>query len=410
MNDNAHEDLEMESYIYSDPLSEDMIQQGNLHMAALTLAERVHMDTLGMDAYLVDQIDTQTRDSISKLDFMDVTATDLDWNQDHCLRNISDEHTGVHMDDTTGYPVMQDVVQQRILSPNIFNHSTGPVASTYFSDNDSTAPQFQSQPWPLYDSSNYANIDLADHVAPEISGITSAPWTPLPLLQLDARYCLSDSTLSSRELGSDRRRSLVSLPIGPSNPCLYASPVTTTCSGQLLQPVPMYGEQDITPNLAQRFAPMHELPTLSQNYTVRAPSLVGEELTPSRSQVHLREKPVGTTRRWSCSSHLSAPGNMENAAPSPTSSEVSITPSGYPDVLLCPVEGCEAQFTGLYRRGNQRRHFRLIHNSVQYPCGVSGCYKTFKRQDARLKHHRKHHTYEVPSLKPPSKRTSRKSL
>jgi hypothetical protein len=415
MNDNAYEDVEMESYIYSDPVSEDMIQQDNLHTAALTLAERVHMDTLGMDAYLIDQVDTQTRYSLSKLDLMDITANDLDWNQYHGLHNISDEHIGLRVESATGYPGMQDVVQQRLLPPNTANHSFRPVASTSFSNKYSSAHQFESQPWPPYDFPDHTVIGLVDQIAQDKFGITSAqslsgpPWAPLPILQLDAQYCFSDDTLSSRELSSDRRLSLTSLPVEPSNTYLYASSVQPTCSSRLVQPVTMYREQDIAPDLAQSFAPAHRLPTHPHNYNVGAPNLVGEEITPLKSQMHLRERLADTTRRWSCSSHLSAPGNMENAAPSPTPSEVSVTPSGYSDVLLCLVEGCETQFTGLYRKGNQRRHFRLIHNSVQYPCGVPGCYKTFNRQDARLKHHRKHHTYELPSLKPPSKRTSRKS-
>lgn len=90
MNENALDDVEMESDIYPDLVSEDVIQQDNLHTAALTLAERVQMDTLGMDtlvmdAYLIDQVDTQTRDSISKIDLMDVTANYPNWNQAHGL-------------------------------------------------------------------------------------------------------------------------------------------------------------------------------------------------------------------------------------------------------------------------------------------------------------------------------------
>lgn len=420
MNENALDDVEMESYIYPDLVLEDIIQQDNLHTAALTLAERVHMDTLGMDtlgvdAYLIDQVDTQTRDSIPKIDLMDVTANYPNWNQDHGWRDISNEHTGLRMEDTTGYSVMQGVVQQRPLSPNTANHSTRPVTSTCFSTKDSPVHQFQSQPWPLYGSSDHANMGLIDHIAPDNFGITSAqslsdlPWAPPPLLQLDAQYCFSDNTLSSRELSSDRRLSSASLPAGPPDTHLYASSVQTMYSNRLLQPSTMYEEQDITLDLTQSFLPAHQLPTLSHNFNARAPNLVGEETTPSRLQVNLRERPVDMTRRWSCSSHLSAPGNMENTAPSPTPSEVSVTPSAYPDVLACPVEACGAQFTGLYRRGNQRRHFRLLHNTVVYPCGVPGCCKTFNRQDARLKHHRKHHAYELPSLKPPSKRTSRKS-
>jgi hypothetical protein len=388
MDENALHDVKIGPYIHSDHVSENVIQQDNMHTTTLTLADRVYMDTLGMDTHSIDHIDTQTRNNISKLDLMDITAVDLDCNQDYFLRNILDEHIGLRMEDTV-YPVMQDVVQQRILLQNTVNSSTGPAASTSFSNEFSSAHQIQSLPWPLHDSSNYATMGLADHITPAISGITPAPflsempWTPVPFLQVDAQFCISDDTLSSKELSSERRLSSTSLPVRPSNSYLYASSAQPTHSSRPLQPVAVYEEQNVAPNLVQS-------------------STLG-------SQVHLTERPAGTTRRWSCSSYLSAPGNMENTAPSPTPSEVSVTPSTFPDVLLCPVEGCKAQFTGLYRRGNQRRHIRLIHSTVEYPCAVPDCCKTFNRQDARLKHHRKHHASEIPSLKPPSKRKSRKS-
>jgi hypothetical protein len=55
---------------------------------------------------------------------------------------------------------------------------------------------------------------------------------------------------------------------------------------------------------------------------------------------------------------------------------------------------CHAKFTGVYRRGNLARHVRLKHSKAKggsYICTIAGCNKTFARQDARLKHARKHH-------------------
>ncbi|KAF1850321.1 uncharacterized protein K460DRAFT_400389 [Cucurbitaria berberidis CBS 394.84] len=55
---------------------------------------------------------------------------------------------------------------------------------------------------------------------------------------------------------------------------------------------------------------------------------------------------------------------------------------------------CGVQFTGAYQRGNLARHVRHKHTAVKgglYTCPADGCYKDFARQDARLKHARKHH-------------------
>lgn len=64
------------------------------------------------------------------------------------------------------------------------------------------------------------------------------------------------------------------------------------------------------------------------------------------------------------------------------------------DVLCCSEPSCEATFHGHHRRGSFNRHRRLYHQpegSKTYPCEHSSCGRTFKRQDARLKHHRGHH-------------------
>lgn len=54
---------------------------------------------------------------------------------------------------------------------------------------------------------------------------------------------------------------------------------------------------------------------------------------------------------------------------------------------------CQASFTGTFRKGNLGRHIRIFHekHKREWPCGVHGCYRVFKRSDARLKHQRKHH-------------------
>jgi hypothetical protein len=63
------------------------------------------------------------------------------------------------------------------------------------------------------------------------------------------------------------------------------------------------------------------------------------------------------------------------------------------DSLRCPHSGCTSEFHGTYRRGNLARHCRLKHKGkiVHYKCEAEACMSVFKRQDARLKHYRKHH-------------------
>jgi hypothetical protein len=61
------------------------------------------------------------------------------------------------------------------------------------------------------------------------------------------------------------------------------------------------------------------------------------------------------------------------------------------NVFRCSA--CEATFSGRYGKGNLARHRRHQHigHEPGYPCEETGCARTFKRKDARLKHYRRHH-------------------
>jgi len=87
---------------------------------------------------------------------------------------------------------------------------------------------------------------------------------------------------------------------------------------------------------------------------------------------------------------------------SPTPSITSVSSILTPDPLHCAL--CSASFTGDYRKGNLSRHMRLKHGDDDRKYNCEGCRKVFKRQDARLKHYRKHH----PELSsgPPNPRKS----
>jgi len=72
--------------------------------------------------------------------------------------------------------------------------------------------------------------------------------------------------------------------------------------------------------------------------------------------------------------------------------------------LHCAERGCRATFLGTYAKGSLARHRRLKHGSYQhnegreYVCEEPGCSKSYKRQDARLKHYRKAHRHLDPGV------------
>lgn len=63
--------------------------------------------------------------------------------------------------------------------------------------------------------------------------------------------------------------------------------------------------------------------------------------------------------------------------------------------IECEYPGCLQRFRGHHRFGTMHRHMRLKHRGHDversFPCQAPGCAKSFKRQDARLKHHRRNH-------------------
>ena len=65
--------------------------------------------------------------------------------------------------------------------------------------------------------------------------------------------------------------------------------------------------------------------------------------------------------------------------------------------LVCLVNGCKVRFAGKYAKGNCARHRRQFHGVEPkvITCEESGCMRTFKRKDARLKHYRKHHPHRA---------------
>jgi hypothetical protein len=101
--------------------------------------------------------------------------------------------------------------------------------------------------------------------------------------------------------------------------------------------------------------------------------------------------PVDDHPAWALSSNASKSSYARTASSSPklALSIISETPT-LPYELQCPR--CGKTFTGRYRRGTLHRHQRLKHcptDNVEYPCAM--CQKTYKRQDARLKHYRRCH-------------------
>jgi uncharacterized Zn-finger protein len=73
---------------------------------------------------------------------------------------------------------------------------------------------------------------------------------------------------------------------------------------------------------------------------------------------------------------------------------------------MCSETDCDATFRGDYRKGNLARHLRRIHRGIpgEYLCEKSGCFKSFNRSDARLKHYRKCHGHPAPTPAEPRPR------
>ncbi|EUC47576.1 hypothetical protein COCMIDRAFT_34963 [Bipolaris oryzae ATCC 44560] len=97
--------------------------------------------------------------------------------------------------------------------------------------------------------------------------------------------------------------------------------------------------------------------------------------------------------------HLPIPGVRR---PSSASSQItdatssSAVPSSGQGVLKCGVDGCETTFSGRYGKGNRARHKKDCHGGKgPIICQDGNCGKVFRRSDARLKHHRKHHPHLV---------------
>jgi uncharacterized Zn-finger protein len=88
------------------------------------------------------------------------------------------------------------------------------------------------------------------------------------------------------------------------------------------------------------------------------------------------------------------------------SSPASVPSLPIPDIVRCNHHRCQAEYKGRYRKGNLARHMRLKHgiSVMVYYCKASGCTRDFRRQDARLKHHRKRHP-ELGSGPASSRRT-----
>jgi len=90
---------------------------------------------------------------------------------------------------------------------------------------------------------------------------------------------------------------------------------------------------------------------------------------------------------------------MEREEPYTPSCTTDASSAATTHELPCKARGCNAIFRGLYARGNLARHKRLYHNGPRvYVCEDEECDRVFRRQDARLKHYRKHH----PSLARPA--------
>ena len=107
------------------------------------------------------------------------------------------------------------------------------------------------------------------------------------------------------------------------------------------------------------------------------------EIPPSSSAWDL-ESPTDSFQSAASHSSADSPNSIYSSLslPSPLSSSI--------DTTSCEV--CGQVFRGQDRISNSKRHFRTIHESIDFfECPVNGCDSTFNRQDNLNKHIRKTH-------------------
>jgi hypothetical protein len=127
---------------------------------------------------------------------------------------------------------------------------------------------------------------------------------------------------------------------------------------------------------------------------------IGDTASTSLSSQSHSPWPISTDR----SQLLSVPSSVAGSQ----SDNSDLASERDPEILQCST--CEATFKGRYRKGNLTRHRRHHHgsNETVFPCEMASCTRMFKRQDARLKHYRRHHPQsgQIPS----TRRGSRTSI
>ena len=121
---------------------------------------------------------------------------------------------------------------------------------------------------------------------------------------------------------------------------------------------------------------------------------------PARMVPASRSRTATPSRDFSpTSTRLSLP----QFTPGPMERSVQGGQSGQSEAMLyCCEPGCKVTFQGSYAKGNLARHRRLKHGGSmhqfgpEYRCDEPGCSKSYRRQDARLKHYRKAHRHLAP--------------
>ena len=117
-----------------------------------------------------------------------------------------------------------------------------------------------------------------------------------------------------------------------------------------------------------------------------------ENLATIESKLHLPTHDATTSTSASSPSSPRLP--LPWAAASNATATSTVSTNKYFDNTTIRCGQCGVEFTGAYRRGNLARHVRQKHTAAKggpYTCTADGCYRVFARQDARLKHARKHH-------------------
>ncbi|KAH7085725.1 hypothetical protein BKA63DRAFT_25279 [Paraphoma chrysanthemicola] len=288
----------------------------------------------------------------------------------HSLRSSEDWSSRVGEEDLTGHP----------------QHLSQPAVASLLQD---STPCWQTRlAYPTSRGFAQPASELSDlEAGRQMPGMSSDPWSAIPILTRQPDSPSSSGFPDAQGGPFDYSSSYEHSPDRVSSS--YSQEFGTSTSDTSWSQIPEI--------MTSSTATLTQLVRNSRSSDPGSSSNVFEYHSRSETETREHESNSLATHNDAASGLLRVPKSPygPSRSPSPTPSHMSVTSARYPDVLLCEEGGCQAMYSGKYRRGTLLRHMRLKHGleEREYPCEQLRCEKSFKRQDARLKHYRKHHRH-----------------